>query len=440
MGFFRDSALKKARKQAKEWLQLARKIEHFRCDLMSESELAELREAQAELATENRRSEASSQSIQTCVERLEKILRRCGGSFYPRGFIAENVDMIVVAAIVAIGIRSFFLQPFKIPTNSMYPTYNGLTTEVYFGDERPAAPVRVARIGLLGAGHRTVEGEVGQELILPLLDRDGIMASRGTGRGAIQEERLLRQANSYLFLAEEEARNAARMRFVVLPGPAAFYKFIVGDELVTVSVPSDFSMHHVVEEIIREAGPNLRLERNQFGFPYVLRTGIRVPDGGDPVLSFDIKSGDMLFVDRFSYHFRPPHLGEPFVFVTSEITGMDPGERGKYYIKRVGGTPGDTLQVRGPGLFVNGEPATGARAFERNAAREGAYEGYLPGPPSRYPLDAPLQIPEESYFALGDNSDESSDSRFWGHVPESALVGKAVFIYYPFSSRWGLAE
>ncbi len=440
MRFFGDAKLKKARKQGKEWIQLARKIDHFRRDVIAGTQLDKLRTTQAALAAEVKDEAATVDSIQARITPLEQVLREVGGSFYPRGFVAENIDMIVVAAIVAIGIRSFFLQPFKIPTNSMFPTYHGLTTDVYFGDERPSAPVRIARVGLLGAGHRTVEGSPGSELILPLMNRDGIIASRGTGRGAVRDQRLLHQAGNYLYLAEETARNAKGMRFVVLPGPAAFYQFIVGDEVRTVTVPADFSMNHVVEAIVAEAGENARIERNKFGYPYVLRTGITVPEGEEVALSFDIKSGDMLFVDRMTYHFRPPELGEPFVFGTTQITGMEPGERGKYYIKRVGGTPGDTLQVRDSTLLVNGEPASGAEAFERNANQEGFYEGYLAGPPAGYPLDVPRTLPPKSYFALGDNSDESSDSRFWGYVPESSLVGKAVIIYYPFSTRWGLAE
>jgi signal peptidase I len=49
-------------------------------------------------------------------------------------------------------------------------------------------------------------------------------------------------------------------------------------------------------------------------------------------------------------------------------------------------------------------------------------------------------IPEGTYVALGDNSANSADSRYWGYVPEKAVIGKAIFIYYPFTKRWGVAE
>jgi signal peptidase I len=431
-GFFGDRKLRKARKQAKEWFQLARKIEHFRRDVLTKAEHAELGTRMAALQAALKAPEASVREISEAVEALEKTLRAVGGDFYPRSWITENVDMIVVAAIVAIGVRTFFLQPFKIPTNSMYPTYHGLTTEVYVGGEQPSRLARGWRVLQLGAGHRTVEGAPGEELIIPLT------AGSEGNRGVILWGD---QAGGYL--PGEFHPSARFQRFFVLNGPAVDYTFIVGETPVVVRVPSDFPMNHVLKELVREMGGKVEIERNRFGYQAVIRTGLKVPADGSPVLSFDVKSGDMLFVDRFSYHFRGPRVGEPFVFNTTSVPTMEPAsEKGKYYIKRIAGGPGDTLRVEHPVLFRNGEPADAAEAFLRNARQEGEYEGYLPhaGRPNRYPLERPLTLPENAFFALGDNSDESADSRAWGYVPTEAIIGRAIFIYYPFSRRWGLAE
>jgi signal peptidase I len=51
-----------------------------------------------------------------------------------------------------------------------------------------------------------------------------------------------------------------------------------------------------------------------------------------------------------------------------------------------------------------------------------------------------LDVPEHSYFAMGDNSPRSKDSRMWGFVPEKDVVGRPLFIYYPLTKRWGLAH
>jgi signal peptidase I len=121
---------------------------------------------------------------------------------------------------------------------------------------------------------------------------------------------------------------------------------------------------------------------------------------------------------------------------------MADSERGKYYIKRLVGTPGDSLQVVEPVLLSNGKPIEGAEAFEMNAERMGEYEGYLSSVTShdQAPLEEPFVVPQGCYFAMGDNSDESADSRVWGPLPERALVGRALVIYYPFTKHLGVAK
>jgi signal peptidase I len=194
----------------------------------------------------------------------------------------------------------------------------------------------------------------------------------------------------------------------------------------------------------------------------------RSVERGDLLVDFDVSTGDMLFVDRFSYHFVAPEVGDPIVFRTDRI----PGERSlneagqwqsteQYYIKRLVGLPGDTLRIDEPVLLRNGEPITGAKAFARNHAREGEYEGYQArgflGPND-------VQTIADGYFyAMGDNSDQSLDSRLWGfqelragldkrspdeitanvplnQVPETEAVGRALLIFYPFTARVGPAE
>ena len=120
--------------------------------------------------------------------------------------------------------------------------------------------------------------------------------------------------------------------------------------------------------------------------------------------------------------------------------------RGKYYIKRLVGGPGDELEIREPILFNNGEPVEGAEAFVNNHEQMDEYDGYVnPAFDFRYPM--PLSsgnsytVPEDSFFAMGDNSDNSQDSRYWGRVDKESVIGRAIFIYYPFTTgHWGLAK
>ena len=160
------------------------------------------------------------------------------------------------------------------------------------------------------------------------------------------------------------------------------------------------------------------------------------------MLSFDILTGDQLFVDRVSYHFVKPQVGDGFVFRTDNIDSpfmRDAAGRQleQYYIKRLAGTPGDKLEIREPVLYRNGEPITGSRAFGRNAIKEGNYTGYLSG--GVLASGKTFTVPADSYIALGDNSANSQDSRYWGSVPSGDVVGRPLFIYYPFTKRWGPA-
>ena len=81
-------------------------------------------------------------------------------------------------------------------------------------------------------------------------------------------------------------------------------------------------------------------------------------------------------------------------------------------------------------------------AFEYNAEEIDGYEGYVNGKENMRYLDpgTSYQIPEDKYFALGDNSDNSLDSRYWGSFDKREVIGRAFFIYYPFTKRWGPAQ
>ena len=104
--------------------------------------------------------------------------------------------------------------------------------------------------------------------------------------------------------------------------------------------------------------------------------------------------------------------------------------------------PGDTLQIRPPVLYRNGAPITGARAFYDNNNRVGKYRGYTNTDP-RNPgilLTSPEQthtVTKNGYLALGDNSNDSADSRYWGEVPKKDVTGRPLWVFYPFGSHWG---
>jgi signal peptidase I len=148
-----------------------------------------------------------------------------------------------------------------------------------------------------------------------------------------------------------------------------------------------------------------------------------------------------VFVDKFSYNFVKPHRGDVFVFRTNNIPGI-PGdvEMGQpFYIKRLAGVPGDTLRISSPDLYIGGKLAQ-QFGFKRVMAAQDGYRGYSNAPGSLYLSNASstFTVPAHGYFALGDNSYNSADSRYWGIAPEEDLVGRGLFVYWPFNRHWGL--
>lgn len=434
---FLKSEHAKLRDTAKNWLYLASKVYHFRKDRLSESDVAKLLQLSEEVKA-NMRAKEDSGRLRASIEALKEHMENVGGNYYPRGSMAENVEFFFAAIIIYVGFTTFFIKPFKIPTNSMWPTYHGMTGEVYADEsEAPGALEKAFRFVAYGAKHYDVEAPTSGEVLVPMMQRGG---------------------------GYELFRKPAKVkRYFILNTPGVEYPLYVGNERVGFRFPVDFSFDKQVLAPLHEAGeqtPYSAIPRRigpreiagtveeRFWDPirrqdvavtlYLVRTGLTVEEG-ESLLSFDLLTGDQLFVDRMTYHFASPEVGDGFVFKTGEIPKL--GED-KFYIKRLVGTPGDTVRIEGSGLIVNGQPATGSKAFEWNANKEGKYSGYIADPPGGTVLDleSGVTVPEDSYLALGDNSDNSFDSRGWGYVPEDSVIGRPIMIYFPFTRRFGLAE
>lgn len=124
--------------------------------------------------------------------------------------------------------------------------------------------------------------------------------------------------------------------------------------------------------------------------------------------------GDRVLANKFIYDFTDPEKGDVAVFESVEVEGQD-------LIKRVVGTPGDTVEVREGKLYVNGEPQN---------------EPYIKKGGGISPPQQEFTVPKDSVFVMGDNRSNSRDSRFFGPVPEENLEGKAFVTFWP-PSRLG---
>ncbi len=393
-------------KDAKERRNLIKKIYYYRRNELSAPQLESLRGLSARFKESLAQKDRAG--LQKLTQESAATLERLGGHYYKRYHLFENTETFVVAAIVAIGIRSFFLQPFKIPTNSMYPTYHGM---VYHFNS-PATPSRNA---LVSAARYLFGGLKRYRLVSP---QTGEVRLPVTSQGFYYER-------------------VKGTLWGVIPIPQREYVFYVGQTPVSLRVPFEFSLDRLLlDKFFRKDTQSLRPDEKG-----LVSTGVYAR-AGEALLDFDLETGDMLFVDRFTYNFSPPQIGDPIVFRTRDIPGLTALNRGipddKYYIKRLVGLAGDTLSLEGSTLLRNGAPITGSAIFTKNSKKLAPYPGYQ----AAYELGvgATLKVGKNEFYAFGDNSPESLDSRAWGGVPQKEVVGKAVFIYYPFSRRWGFSE
>lgn len=422
----------KTKKAAKDFIAEAEKVYNYRRDVMpkeAEAKMLELLDEVTELFADGK---ADTPQFQKSRDALEALMQKYGGKIYPMNTISDWVDTIVVAGILAIGIRSFFLQPFKIPTNSMYPSFYGMTSRVYKADESaPNFAQKFVSAVKLGASNYALSAPRDGEVLLEI-NRPEIAQQKG---GIF----------NFNFIQN-------RKYFGLWPSYEREYSFVTGGEEIKISVPADFNLDSVITQAYPEAGVKREnlieyLNKAASSGKVVQRDGkifLKLGDfkRGDRIINFDILGGDMLFVDRFTYNFRKPKVGEPIVFLTKYCEGMTLRNGGipddKYYIKRLVGESGDTLDVRGTTLYRNGKPVEGSPAFAKNAAKYGDYCGYVAD--GALADGAKVQISPRTYYAMGDNSENSLDSRYWGEVPERAVVGKSLIIFYPFTSRWGATK
>jgi signal peptidase I len=364
-------------------IKAAKRILNYRKDVAAPDQLEAARAgiAQVRTAIKQRSAPAVKEAEKPLVEVLTKIDPPRSNSW-----IRDNVELIVVVVAIALGLRAFYLQPFKIPTGSMQPTLSGIIAKRLDG---PAPNFLVQAFQFVALG-RTYADVVSEE------DNDSIADISPAKLRFIWDGALIRMTSGRAYtvgVAPEVLEGQLGLR------------------------PSYF-----------EINP-------QLGKKY---------QKGEPIVRAYADLGDQVFVDKVSYNFFPPHRGDIFVFKTNGIAGIGQSDGpSEHFIKRLAGVPGNSLRIDEPNLFINGEPASNF-VFQRVESRKNGYTGYTnqhgqQEQRMRYlatPTDT-VTIPPESYFALGDNSANSLDSRYWGFVPAENVVGKGLFVYWPFTSHWG---
>ena len=162
-------------------------------------------------------------------------------------------------------------------------------------------------------------------------------------------------------------------------------------------------------------------------------------------------AGDFILVNKFTYGLRVPILNNTFIEVNHPKRGdvfvfHYPPDPSIDYIKRVVGVPGDKIVYQDKQLYINGEKmdmtylddyqyeSAGLNQVhaKRYSEQLGEVKHDVLIEDNSFSKEGSVEVPQGYYFAMGDNRDNSKDSRYWGFVPEQNLVGKAFFIWWNF--------
>jgi len=383
---------RKARKEAHELIRHTHHVRNMREDILEPAQLEALEAAELELhdALKSKERDAIESKTDSLSDTLNRVAPAGKG-----GGLRENFEILVVAIAVAMGLRAYFIQPFKIPTGSMQPTLYGIHS---VEQESPA-----------------------------LMDRFPMKLLKFAWMGEMYVERRAK-ADGVLVKGAPEFVSVWDRIF-----PLKLVKLLTTGEWYSPFDPSVeyFQIGGKWHKIPKDA-----LDGRMAG-RYELKFHVGEPvKKGDLLWSGVITRGDHVFVNKIVWNFRKPRRGEIMVFNTREIRGLP---QGTHYIKRMCGLPYERIAIRSPHLIVDGREMHEPETIARIARRDDGYFGYVPeGQLNSADLEWPLKHGE--YFALGDNTRNSRDSRYWGPVPEVNLVGPAAIVYWPFSKRWGLAR
>ncbi len=374
MNYFEKRRLKKTVHGVRH---LVRHAQRMREDVAPAAELAAAQAAETALVAAWRardwdRLEPACEAAAAAAEQLMP----------PRPFPKwrENVEVLVVAVSLAMACRTYFIQPFKIPTGSMQPTLNGVTAQPQEGKRwSDRLPFNLVNLALFGERY-----------------------------------------------VEVRARNSGRLEYAGNMNDQ--YVLRIGAELypLWVAMKPDSPFFNPDPEKSMKLNFNL---------------GDRV-EAGQLIASGRVRQGDHIFVNKVANNFARPKRGQVVVFDTNYIPekerlGIRPDS---FYIKRLVGLPGETISVRDRHLVVDGQSVTEPFAFTR-LVTDPRYRGYVTRPNSRLPTEsAEIRLGEKQFLPFGDNTYSSLDGRYFGPVSEQALVGPSFFVYWPLGAHWGISR
>lgn len=403
MNFFRWLFSRTVRK-AGELSDSVEKILNHQRDILTADRIALVEGGLKELKRVLR-SGADKNTIRAQMDALEETANKWLKP-YSNGDFREYAVMFLEIAVLILGSRQFLVQPMVIPTGSAQPTLWGITYQDLRdepGEAIPPLPVRLWERWIKGVSYYQVVAEQDCDL---------------TG-------------------ADDK--------------PKTFLPFVARQNL-----------HTTAGDIAVWFPPDRFVE--QLGLGYVDASGVgrykKIHfNKGDDIVKSRVVTGDHLFVERITYNFRRPQRGEIIVFRSENHPGMT---RNTHYIKRLVGLGGETVSIGDDRHTYINDVALTARdfgfdqifGFNPNKPPEpNVYSGHVNGTvclrtrgsnylaPNFPDAQTRYLIRPGHYVCFGDNTMNSSDSRFWGEpdFPQERVIGRSLLVFWPFTSRVGLA-
>ena len=316
---------------------------------------------------------------------------------YPSPGARENTEVVLVAIAVAMAIRTFFLQPFKIPTGSMQPTLYGITHENYRNREDVVFPTGIEK----------------------WFDR--------WFRG-VKHIHVVAEESGYLNSVEPTVRHFRFMKK---------QSFKVGNKRYTVKgIPDD---------LIGPSSYRGVSGRAELHYDASAGQGNQYFEKGEDIIKLKIISGDHLFVDRLTYNFRPPRRGEIIVFATAGITGL---QQDQFYIKRLVALGGENVSINSERqAVIDGQALNASTYLFENVytftgpPKDSVWSGHVNGQidarlsPRFYDETDVRMVRTNHFMVFGDNTVNSFDSRAWGDFTETNVIGRSAFVYWPIFSQ-----
>lgn len=386
-----------------------RNILNAQRDILSTPAIESMTAALAELRAATL-AKTSKAELEAQMKKLEEAANKWLKP-YPHASYRENVEVFLVALAVAMGIRTFFAQPFKIPTGSMQPTLYGVTStpDLTYSYAMPPAVIEEQ-----------------------LKRRDALVFPTGWQR--------VKDWFAGISYIDITAKADGPLERVNAPVGIRIFNFwqtvVIGGKTHLLLFPPDYGQS------------DLRA-RNGLELGRVFRKG-------ESVVHMKIQAGDHLFVDRLTYNFRKPERGEIAVFQTAGIQHPRMPQD-QFYIKRLVALGGEKVQIGNDRHLI----IDGKRLDKTTPHFENVYSFDPSQPPAESQFSghvndfnfgrlgmqnyAPL-FPDERevydlapnhYMVMGDNTLNSFDSRAWGPFPATNVIGKQFFVYWPITKRFG---